>query len=197
MKQFPLRPDKQPQQPANVSKDGNQSGTKQSKKNPFQGFRKYVAKRRPAINEVVREPTAGGVVFRRSANQDVEILLIQDAKDRWTIPKGHIEEGEDAKTTAAREVGEETGLKKVKVLNWLGKINFRYRRTNSLVLMTTEIFLMQGLGDTNDITPEDWMNGIKWFPANEALDKIEYDDIGKLILKGLKIIREGKLGLEA
>ncbi|RTK93930.1 NUDIX domain-containing protein [Candidatus Saccharibacteria bacterium] len=163
---------------------------------PFKGFKKYV-KRRPAISEVVREPTAGGVVFRRGKQDEIEILLIQDAKDRWTIPKGHIEEGEESKQTAAREVGEETGLKKVKVLNWLGKINFRYRRTNSLVLMTTEIFLVQALGDTDDITPEDWMNGIQWFPATEALDKIEYEDIGKLILLALKRIRDGKLGLKA
>ncbi len=162
-------------------------------KGSFNSFKKYV-KRRPAISEVVREPTAGGVVFRRTDQDVIEILLIQDAKDRWTIPKGHIEEGEDAKTTAAREVGEETGLKKVHVHNWLGKINFRYRRTNSLVLMTTEIFLIEAQGDTNDITPEDWMNGIKWFPANEALDKIEYDDIQKLILLALKKIRDGKLG---
>lgn len=161
---------------------------------PFQNIKKYV-KRRPAISEVVREPTAGGVVFRRNEKQEIEILLIQDAKDRWTIPKGHIEEGEISKQTAEREVGEETGLKKVRVLNWLGKINFRYRRTNSLVLMTTEIFLIQALGDTNDITPEDWMNGIKWFSASEALDKIEYEDIQKLILLALKRIRDGKLGL--
>ena len=163
---------------------------------PFQGFKKFVNNRRPAISEVVREPTAGGVVFRRDKNNDVEILLIQDAKDRWTIPKGHIEEGESAKFTAQREIGEETGLKQMKVLNWLGKINFRYRRTNSLVLMTTEIFLVQALGDTDDLTPEDWMNGIKWFPAKDALDKIEYEDIEKLILLALKRIRDGKLGLQ-
>lgn len=161
---------------------------------PFEGFKKFVNKRRPAISEVVREPTAGGIVFRRSSKGEIEILLIQDAKDRWTIPKGHIEEGESAKETAQREIGEETGLKESKVLNWLGKINFRYRRTNSLVLMTTEIFLVQALGDTDDLKPEDWMNGIKWFPANEALDKIAYEDIGKLILIALKKIRSGKLG---
>lgn len=161
---------------------------------PFEGFKKFVNKRRPAISEVVREPTAGGIVFRRSNKGEIEILLIQDAKDRWTIPKGHIEEGESAKETAQREIGEETGLKESKVLNWLGKINFRYRRTNSLVLMTTEIFLVQAQGDTDDLTPEDWMNGIRWFPANEALDKIAYEDIGKLILIALKKIRSGKLG---
>ncbi len=158
---------------------------------PLQGFKKFVGRRKPAINEVVREPTAGGIIFRRNEkSKKIEILLIQDAKNRWTIPKGHIEEGEDSKQTAEREIGEETGLQKVKVLGWLGKINFRYRRQQSLVLMTTEIFLVQALGDTDKLKPEDWMNGIKWFEANEALDKIEYEDIGKIILLGLKQIRQ-------
>ncbi len=161
---------------------------------PIQGFKKFVHRRRPAISEVVREPTAGGVIFRRnSKNNGTEILLIQDAKNRWTIPKGHIEEGEEAKDTAEREIREETGLKDVKVLNWLGKINFRYRRQQSLVLMTTDIFLVKAQGDTNALKPEDWMNGIKWFSANEALDKIEYEDIGKIILLGLKKIRHAGL----
>lgn len=161
---------------------------------PLQGFKKFVVRRKPIISEVVREPTAGGVIFRRAPEtKDLEILLIQDAKNRWTIPKGHIEEGESAKQTAEREVCEETGLVKVKVLNWLGKINFRYRRQHSLVLMTTEIFLVQAQGDTNKLKAEDWMNGIQWFPATEALDKIEYEDIGKIMLLGLKKIRSANL----
>jgi hypothetical protein len=79
----------------------------------------------------------------------------------------------------------------VNVMNWLGKINFRYRRQQSLVLMTTEIFLVEAQGDTNKLKPEDWMNGIKWFTPAEALDKIEYEDIGKIILLGMKKIRQG------
>ncbi|MBI1856891.1 NUDIX domain-containing protein [Candidatus Saccharibacteria bacterium] len=159
---------------------------------PIQGFKKFVTDRKPVINEVVREPTAGGVIFRHNDKNEIEILLIQDARNRWTIPKGHIEEGESAKQTAEREIREETGLEEVKILSWLGKINFRYRRQQSLVLMTTEIFLVKALNRTDKIKPEDWMNDIKWFTATEALDKIEYDDIGKLMLLGLKKIRQDK-----
>lgn len=157
---------------------------------PMTGIKKFV-RRRPAIQEVVREPTAGGIVFRRN-NGVVEILLIQDAKNRWTIPKGHIEEGEQASDTAKREVGEETGLVDTKVHNWLGKIHFRYRRQQSLVLMTTQIYLVEALKNTNNLSKESWMNGIAWFPAAEALEKIEYDDIGKIILIALKRIRKMK-----
>jgi len=157
---------------------------------PFSGIRRLVT--RPAISEVVREPTAGGVIFRRAKNDPkaIEILLIADSKGRWTIPKGHIEEGETPRQTAKREIQEETGLVHMKMLDWLGKINFRYRRLNVLVLMTTEIFLVEAQGDTDKIVPQEWMTNIKWLPAKEALEKIEYDDIGKLILLGLKKIRE-------
>lgn len=159
---------------------------------PIEGIRKIVG-RRPVIDEAVHETTSGGIVFRRDKNGDLQLLLIQDAKSRWTIPKGHVEPGEEPKDTAEREIREETGLKEMNVLNWLGKVNFRYRRNHTLVLMTMHIYLVQGLGDTDDLTAEDWMSGIEWLPANEAIDRIAYEDIGKLILLGMKKIRDAKL----
>ena len=150
------------------------------------------SRKKPSIQEIVREPTAGGIVFRHG-EKGIEILLIQDAKDRWTIPKGHIEEGETAQQTARREIGEEAGLKDVDILGWLGKIHFRYRRIDKLVLMTTQIYLVRAKGDTNAIQKEEWMNGIKWFPFHEALDAIEYEDIGKLMLLAMKRIRQENL----
>jgi 8-oxo-dGTP pyrophosphatase MutT (NUDIX family) len=159
----------------------------------FDKFKKYFSRKKPSIQEIVREPTAGGVVFRRDAENGIEILLIQDAKDRWTIPKGHIEEGETAQQTAKREIGEEAGLTDTDVLGWLGKIHFRYRRVDKLVLMTTQIYLVRAKGDTNAIKKEEWMNGIKWFTFHDALDAIEYEDIGKLMLLAMKRIRQENL----
>lgn len=153
---------------------------------------KSAFRRKTAIQEVVREPTSGGIIFRYTQDKkDIEILLIQDSKGRWTIPKGHIEPGETAKMTARREIEEETGLRNVSVLVWLGKIHFKYRRLDKLVLMTTQIYLVQALDSHEMPTPERWMKGIKWFSFAEALNVIEYEDIERLMLIAKKKIRSG------
>ncbi|MBR3179984.1 NUDIX domain-containing protein [Candidatus Saccharibacteria bacterium] len=155
-------------------------------------FKSAVFRKKAAIQEIVREPTSGGIVFRFTRDQkDIEILLIQDSKERWTIPKGHIEPGETAKMTARREIEEETGLRNLSVLTWLGKIHFKYRRLDKLVLMTTQIYLVQSLDPHESPTAEKWMKGIRWFSFADALDAIEYEDIEKLMLIAKRKIRSG------
>ena len=143
---------------------------------------------RTAISRVVREPTAGAVIFRKGHDFGIQILLIQDAKNRWTIPKGHIEDGEDAKATAIREIGEETGLTNVKVLDYMGQVEFKFQREDALVLMTTQVYLMEALGD-EDVQKEEWMNGIHWFDFKDALEMVEYDDVRKLVEEAQEKVR--------
>ena len=96
---------------------------------PIKGIRKLVNRKRSSIQDVLQEPTAGGLIFRRAGDdRHIEFLLISDSKGRWTIPKGHIESGETPEETAVREVIEETGIVDMRVIEWLGKIHFRYRR---------------------------------------------------------------------
>ena len=167
--------------------------TDEVKESAFKKITSAVFRKKTAIQEIVREPTSGGIVFRLTPDRkDMEILLIQDSKGRWTIPKGHIEPGETAKMTARREIEEETGLKNFNILTWLGKIHFKYRRAEKLVLMTTQIYLVQALDARETPTAEKWMKGIKWFAFTDALDVIEYDDIEKLMLIAKRKIRAGE-----
>ena len=50
---------------------------------------------------------AGLVILTREPPQ--QLLLLQH-RDRWDLPKGHVDAGEDLVTTALRETEEETGL---------------------------------------------------------------------------------------
>ena len=164
--------------------------TKKIRESALDKIKSAVFRKRTAIKEIVREPTSGGIVFRFTRDKkDIQVLLIQDSKGRWTIPKGHIEPGETAKMTARREIEEETGLKNVSILTWLGKIHFKYRRSDKLVLMTTQIYLVQALDSKEMPIPEKWMKGIRWFSFADALDAIEYEDIEKLMLIAKKRIR--------
>ena len=56
------------------------------------------------------EKSCGGIIFY-NGKQNTKILLVKNTNGRyWSFPKGHIEQGETEKETAAREIKEETGL---------------------------------------------------------------------------------------
>jgi predicted NUDIX family NTP pyrophosphohydrolase len=69
----------------------------------------------------------------RRASEDLEVLLVHPGgpywrkKDEgaWSIPKGEMDEGEDAEAAARREFMEETGLALLGPLDSLGEIRQR------------------------------------------------------------------------
>lgn len=55
---------------------------------------------------------AGGVVWRRTHDHDIEIVLVhRPTYDDWTLPKGKRSRRETDEQAALREVEEETGLR--------------------------------------------------------------------------------------
>jgi ADP-ribose pyrophosphatase YjhB (NUDIX family) len=60
--------------------------------------------------------SAGGVVVNA---RGLVAVTFQDGVV-WSLPKGRLEQGEDRKTTAAREIEEETGLSKLEFISELG-----------------------------------------------------------------------------
>lgn len=153
----------------------------------------YLSGRKSQIQSIVREPTAGGMIFRHASDGGVEFLLAQDQHNRWTIVKGHIEPGETPEQTAKREIAEESGLQDVEMLGWLGKVSFRYRRMSKLVLMTTQVYLVCATKNSDKLHLDEWMKDIRWFKANDALDAVEYEDVEKIMLLAMRRIRQENL----
>lgn len=66
--------------------------------------------------------SAGGVVL----NQKGEVLVVSQHGNSWSLPKGHIEIGEDALIAAKREIYEESGVTDLELVKELGTYQ-RYR----------------------------------------------------------------------
>jgi 8-oxo-dGTP pyrophosphatase MutT (NUDIX family) len=141
--------------------------------------------------KAVKEYTAGGVVFRVK-NGQLEFLLLQDVKGRWSIPKGHVESGETLEQTAVREIGEETGLMDIKIIDKLDKIHFFYRMNGKLIFMTTFVFLMESTNPDETLLPEksEGIVDVSWFDEQAALRAIEYKATKVLLEEGAKRVKK-------
>ncbi|MSR68358.1 NUDIX domain-containing protein [Candidatus Saccharibacteria bacterium] len=142
-------------------------------------------------SKAVREYTAGGVIFRIK-NSKLEFLLLQDIKGRWSIPKGHVESGETLEQTAIREIGEETGLVNIKIIDKLDKIHFFYRTEGKLIFMTTFVFLIESTDLQETLLPEksEGIIDVSWFDEQAALRAIEYKATKVLLEEGAKRIKK-------
>jgi len=66
--------------------------------------------------------SAGGVVL----NPQREILVVSQHATSWSLPKGHIDDGESKIQTAQREIYEESGVSELELIKELGSYQ-RYR----------------------------------------------------------------------
>src|SRR5262245_46729626 len=90
-----------------------------------------------------REFSAGGVLVRRLKG-GWAVAAIRPAgrsKPVWALPKGLIDEGETAETTALREVAEETGAEGTS-LGKLGDVRYVYTWDGERIFKVVSFFLL-------------------------------------------------------
>ncbi|HBC7266448.1 TPA: NUDIX hydrolase [Corynebacterium striatum] len=152
--------------------------------------------RRPQRNSITRmttrdETSAGGLVVSGLAeavdgdNVDLSRIYVAligrlDRRGRllWSMPKGHVENGEDKHVTAEREVWEETGIHG-KVFADLGMIDYWFVSDGVRIHKTVHHHLLRFVdGILNDEDPE--VTEVSWVPVSELIEHLAYADERKL-----------------
>ena len=132
------------------------------------------------------EVSAGGLVIDHSGTQGLLIGRI-DHKDAtgtrilWSLPKGHIEEGETPEQAAIREVAEETGITSA-ISKSLGVIDFWFMAGGKRIHKTVHHFLFSEVSGV--LTPQvSEVDEVSWFPLSEIVDRLAYPNEKKLIAR--------------
>jgi ADP-ribose pyrophosphatase YjhB (NUDIX family) len=134
----------------------------------------------------VDEVSAGGLVVDTSGKLGL-LIGRRDLKDAsgkrilWSLPKGHIEEGETPEVAALREVQEETGIESV-IEKSLGVIDFWFMAGGKRIHKTVHHYLFRESGGL--LAPqESEVDEVSWFPLAEIIERLAYPDEKKLITR--------------
>ena len=114
---------------------------------------------------------AGGVLHRPAAD-GLEVCLVHRPRyDDWSLPKGHLEDGEHALAGALREVREETG--------WQGRPRLGLPRVEYTLPdgrpKTVDYWLMAADDEGPVLDPHE-VDRVAWLPLAAAIERATYAD---------------------
>jgi 8-oxo-dGTP diphosphatase len=123
---------------------------------------------------------AGCIVLSRDQMGRPLVLLIQDQQGVWTLPKGHIDEGEADEQAAVREVSEETGIH-CTIAERLEQITYPIYRRGHWRDKQVTFFLASAAPEPPTPALAEGIRAAAWVPLDEASRKVGYRQIRTLI----------------
>ncbi|MGH7504064.1 MAG: NUDIX hydrolase [Longimicrobiales bacterium] len=148
-------------------------------------------RRRRHRRKVRIETSSGGVVFRRSDNGPL-FLLIRDPYQNWGLPKGHIEGDETPEQAALREVAEETGLDALIVVCELPTIDWFFRDRGRLIHKFCHFYLVESAHGDPVPQHDEGITDCIWRNFERALATVSYANAREV----LRVAGERLNGLE-
>ena len=130
---------------------------------------------------------AGGIV----QNDQKQMLFIYRL-NKWDLPKGKVEKGENFEQAAIREVEEETGVINLQLKNKIGCTYHTYSAFGKHFLKTTHWFHMRCSGEQSLVPQkEEHITAIKWIDMKDIAEPLEntYASIKEIVEK----FRESKV----
>jgi 8-oxo-dGTP diphosphatase len=113
---------------------------------------------------------AGGVVYRWREGR-LEILLIKKAGGFWTLPKGRIKAGEDARAAVAREVAEETSITG-EVESLVRQVAYTIQKRGRQRPKVVTYYLLRAGDGLPRPQAKERIVRVRWFPVVAALRRI-------------------------
>jgi N utilization substance protein B len=138
------------------------------------------------------EKKAGAVVYAIHEG-DVYFAFVHDVFGYWTLSKGSVEEGEDEKSGAVREIKEEMGID-IEIQELLGRNEYIASHPEKGKIRKQVAFFL-ALSSYSPLTLEEGNGGLddaQWFKAEEVLGLRIYDNMVPLLEKALEIITNKK-----
>jgi len=124
---------------------------------------------------------AAGIVVYTEVEKKIIYLLLLNAKGHWDFPKGKIEEDEDKKTAALRELKEEAGISAT--IHDGFQYSFSYFFTDfKKQKVDKTVYFFVGRADSTEVKLSEEHTEFAWLSFDEALSKLQYDN-QKTLLK--------------
>ena len=112
---------------------------------------------------------AGGVVF----NSEAQLLMIY-RHDKWDLPKGKLEKGEDTATAAIREVEEECGIDQLTIVRQLPTVYHTYSQKGKNYLKETIWYEMKSDYKGNLVPQtEEGITRVQWMSRKDVILAME------------------------
>ena len=130
---------------------------------------------------VVREYSAGGLVFDDHGRVAIIARHSRSGHLEWCLPKGHIEKGVTPQQTAVREVHEETGILG-EVVESIATIDYSFTGTNQRVHKLVHHFALRRISGelTVEGDPDHEAEDAIWVDFNDLDDVLSYPNERKI-----------------
>lgn len=130
---------------------------------------------------MIEATSSGGVVIFRGKI----LLLYKNYRNRyegWVLPKGTVEEGEDYKETALREVKEETDAN-ASVIKYVGKSRYSFNTANDTVNKDVHWYLMMAESYYSKPQKEEFFVDSGYYKFHEAYHLLKFSNEKQMLDK--------------
>lgn len=131
---------------------------------------------------MIREKSAGAVIYRVSEDGTVMYLLLQAVAGKpWGFPKGKLDRGETEDQAARREIAEESGLTQV-TFDPLFRFVVQYTYRIARALVKKEVVYFLASVNTSEIHLSWEHVAYMWAPLEEAIELVHFENARELLL---------------